>query len=229
MKRFGLIGYPLKHSYSADWFSRRGVDYRLFELERIEDFPALLVAEPDLVGLNVTIPYKEAILPYLNSLSPESEAIGAVNCIVCLAGKWIGHNTDAPAFRHALETFLPSSYHLSALILGRGGASRAVQYALRQLKIPFEVVNRVQVSQEMIEHNNLIINATPIGMFPHTEEAPDLPYQALTPEHYLFDLIYNPAETEFLRRGRQQGAHTQNGLSMFEKQAQLSHEKFISL
>ena len=236
MKRYGLIGYPLGHSFSAryfaDKFAREGIAdcrYDLYELKTIEELPALLEAQPELRGSNVTIPYKQQIIPYLDDLSPETRMIGAVNCVRCEGRRLTGYNTDVTGLRASLETFLGGERPERALVLGTGGASQAVQYVLAQMEIPFDLVSRNpatgnytydEVSDEVIGSHRLIINASPVGMHPNVEEAPRIPYAFVTPSHYLFDLIYNPAETLFLQYGAQRGAHTCNGLDMLVGQAE---------
>ena len=203
MKRYGLIGYPLGHSFSAryfaDKFAREGIAdcrYDLYELKTIEELPALLEAQPELRGFNVTIPYKQQIIPYLDDLSPETRMIGAVNCVRCEGRRLTGYNTDVTGLRASLETFLGGERPERALVLGTGGASQAVQYVLAQMEIPFDLVSRNpatgnytydEVSDEVIGSHRLIINASPVGMHPNVEEAPRIPYAFVTPSHYLFD------------------------------------------
>lgn len=236
MKRYGLIGYPLGHSlsaqYFADKFTREGrsdCDYKLYELQSIEQIGSLLSAVPDLMGFNVTIPYKQAIIHYLDDLSNPAGAIGAVNCVKREAGRLVGYNTDVEGFRYGLTAFIGTKSLERALVLGSGGASQAVQYVLAQLEIPYDLVSRdpsrgnytySDLTDDVISSHHLIINTSPVGMFPHDNETPRLPYAFLTPAHYLFDLVYNPLETQFMARGKQQGAHTCNGLTMFVRQAE---------
>lgn len=239
MKVFGLVGYPLGHSFSPAWFAQKfeeeGVancSYHLFELCSIEELPSLLASTPELCGFNVTIPYKQRIIPYLSALSAEAAAVGAVNCVVRTGNRLIGHNTDVDGFRKVISDKCEVQ---NALILGTGGASKAVQYVLRQQGIPYKTVSRTvgkgnmtyaQVTHEVIACNHLIINASPVGMFPNVDEAPVLPYEALTTGHRLIDLVYNPAQTRFLQLGAARGAHTQNGLEMLYAQAEGSWEKW---
>ena len=185
MKRYGLIGYPLGHSFSAryfaDKFAREGIAdcrYDLYELKTIEELPALLEAQPELRGFNVTIPYKQQIIPYLDDLSPETRMIGAVNCVRCEGRRLTGYNTDVTGLRASLETFLGGERPERALVLGTGGASQAVQYVLAQMEIPFDLVSRNpatgnytydEVSDEVIGSHRLIINASPVGMHPNVE------------------------------------------------------------
>ncbi len=242
MRLFGLIGYPLGHSFSAAYFNEKfekeGIDaeYRNFPLENIFGFRTLLESNPGLCGLNVTVPYKQAIIPYLDSLSSTAEAVQAVNTISFRKSgdrlKLEGDNTDVIGFRTSLEQHLRPQ-HTSALVLGTGGSSKAVRYTLDQLGILYTQVSRTpgpdrktygELDLKMMANNTLIINTTPLGMYPDILSYPDLPYRALTPEHLLFDLVYNPAKTEFLSRGRQQGAAGINGYDMLLLQAEASWE-----
>ena len=234
MKRYALIGHPLGHSFSKAYFTkkfeREGIDgcYENFDLADIEQLPSLLQQHPDLRGFNVTIPYKEVILPYLDKVDSVALEVGAVNTVKVLTdGKLIGYNTDVLGINSSLLT--PHS----SLILGTGGASKAVQYVLRKSNIPYKTVSRYKekgdltyqdLTPEIIQSHLLIINATPVGMAPNINEAPHLPYDAITPDHTLFDLIYNPEETLFLKYGREHGATTINGLTMLHAQAEASWE-----
>lgn len=239
MRRYGLIGRPLGHSASAAYFkkkfSREGWDdcsYSLYELPAIEALPELLERVPELCGLNVTIPYKRDVIPYLSAISPEAQAIGAVNCIRRTAdGRLAGHNTDIIGLRAALDELLGTALPDHALILGTGGASQAVQYALAERDIPFALVSREAAKGsytydnlpcEVVETSRLIVNASPVGTYPHVDAAPRIPYAFVTPEHYLLDLVYNPPLTQFLDYGRQRGAHVLNGRTMFVEQAEAS-------
>ena len=241
MRLFGLIGYPIDKSLSPHFFQkkfeREGIKdaaYQLFPIPSITDFPLLIEREKYLVGLNVTHPYKESIIPYLDELTDEARAIGAVNTVVVQRNgahtQLTGHNTDCEGFRLLLKeagTALPDR----ALVLGTGGAAQAVAYVLRQQGISFNFVSRStaenrltyrDITPYIILQNQLIINATPVGMWPDTELCPPLPYSALTPEHLLIDLIYNPTETAFLREGLVRGARCLNGMTMLEGQAEAS-------
>lgn len=241
MRIFGLIGNPIDKSLSPHFFQkkfeREGIKdavYQLFPITSLDEFPSLIESEEKLVGLNVTHPYKEAIIPYLDTLTEEAKAIGAVNTIGVKreGGRCIltGHNTDCTGFQRLLDsagTFLPDR----ALLFGTGGAAKAVAYALRQRGIKFSFVSRSaaahsityqDITPEIIRQNRFLINATPIGMWPDTELCLPLPYTALTPEHLLIDLIYNPAETAFLREGLVRGARCLNGMAMLEGQAEAS-------
>ena len=232
MKRYGLIGHPLGHSFSKDYFTekfrREGLDC---EYENY-DLPSLRI--PKLCGFNVTIPYKETILPYLDELDPVAAEVGAVNTVKVLDdGKMIGYNTDVIGVETTLPYVETPYYDVStmAIILGTGGASKAVQYVLRKNNIPYKTVSRSKekgdltyqdLTPEIIQSHLLIINATPVGMAPNINEAPIIPYEAITPNHTLFDLIYNPEETQFLHYGREHGATTINGLAMLHAQAEAS-------
>lgn len=238
MKQYGLIGYPLSHSFSKKYFEEKfvsqqitGCSYQLYELTAIEQLPNLLTATPNLCGLNVTIPYKQAVIPYLHWLSAEAENIGAVNCIKISNGQLHGHNTDWYGFETSLNSFLQQTPQ-QAFILGTGGSSKAVEYVLNRLGIPHRYVSRSETSSNItyptiaqhLQQCNLFINTTPLGMYPNINQAPDIPYHQLTGNDYLFDLVYNPTETLFLQRGKQQGAHIQNGLTMLQLQAEKSWE-----
>lgn len=238
MELYGVIGKPLAHSLSADYFTRKFASageldvraYHKMELESIEELPALLAQHPDLRGFNVTHPYKQQIIPLLASLSEVAQRIGAVNCVrVESDGSLAGYNTDYEGFARALEEFLLSEKPL-ALVLGTGGASRAVQCALSDRGFDYLTVSHSgrgdlsyeELTPEILAERKLIINTTPLGMHPAVGECPPLPYERVTSEHYLFDLIYNPAVTEFLRRGQRQGARICNGQRMFVLQAEAS-------
>lgn len=234
MSKFGLIGKNIDYSFSKKFFTEKferenlPATYENFDIPSLENFPQLISENPDLKGLNVTIPYKESVIPFLDNLDIEAEKIGAVNTIkISKKKKLTGFNTDHYGFQKSLEPFLPLQQK-TALILGTGGASKAVAYAINNLGFDFKFVSRNDgidtlkysaLDKETILNNLLIINCTPLGTFPNTAECPPIPYQFLTKNHLLFDLIYNPAETEFLRRGKLQGAQTNNGLKMLELQA----------
>lgn len=232
MRHFGLIGRELGHSFSAKFFNGKfasegiDADYKLFELESIEELKNLLATTP-LNGFNVTIPYKESIIPYLSELSTTAREVGAVNCVEVRDGKLIGHNTDAAGIEASLH-WLDLAEGTKALVLGSGGASKATQYVLRKLGIEFKVVSRdasrgditySELTPEVIAEHKLIINATPVGMSPNVEAAPQLDYEHIGSEHRVFDLVYNPAQTEFLRRAKEQGASTMGGILMLQTQA----------
>lgn len=234
---YGLIGYPLTHSFSPAYFKRKfaeqGIEatYEAFPLTQINKFPQLLKTHPSLGGLNVTIPHKEAIIPYLDEVDTTAAEIGAVNCISITNGVKKGYNTDAIAFEQSLVPLL-TPQHTHALILGTGGASKAVAYALQQLGIPFQKVSRTkkeglltydELTNEVIAQHKLIINTTPLGMS-DISSAPFLLYDHIGNGHLLYDLIYNPDETAFLAYGLQRGAHIKNGFEMLELQAEASWE-----
>jgi len=238
MKKFGLIGYPLGHSFSKGYFAKKFADqhitdasYENFPLESIDGLQEVLQYNPELTGLNVTIPYKEQVIKYLHHLSPEVKEINACNCISIKDGQLTGFNTDFIGFRNSLLVKI-QPHHTNALILGWGGASKAVAYALKTLGINYLVVSRRstqagsirydEVTADIMDQHQLIINCTPIGMHPAIEEAPSIPYQFVTPKHYLFDLIYNPSQTMFLQLGEGKGATIENGYDMLVMQAEES-------
>ena len=245
MDSYGLIGFPLKHSFSAgfftDKFRKENIDaeYLNFEIEDILDIRRVILFNQRLKGLNVTIPYKEKIIPFLNNISAEAEKIGAVNVIKVIRKpgdmyfyELTGYNTDYIGFKDSLTPLLKPGVNYKALILGTGGASKAVSRALTDIDIEWSYVSRSKsknnkgrvigyndLSQEIMHAHNIIINASPVGTFPEIESCPDIPYNHLTPEHILYDLVYNPEETMFLRKGKEKGATTKNGLEMLELQA----------
>lgn len=239
MRRFGLVGRTLTHSFSAAYFAekfrREGLDdcsYALYELPSVDGVRDLLEREPELCGFNVTIPYKQSILPLLDELSFEAQCIGAVNCVKLTAGgRLCGYNTDVEGIHASLTRLLDGELPDEALVLGTGGASQAVQYALAQWGIPYRLVSRDvargdytydNLPCEVVERSHLIINATPVGTYPAVNEAPRIPYGYVTPAHRLFDLVYNPPLTQFLDYGRQRGARTLNGELMLHVQAEAS-------
>jgi shikimate dehydrogenase len=235
MRLFGLIGYPLSHSFSKKYFTEkfekeglRDCVYENFPISGIHELKNIL-ALPGLQGLNVTIPYKEQVIPYLHQASDAAKKINACNCIKIAGGKLYGFNTDIAGFENSLTSKLNPASHQQALILGTGGSSKAVKYVLGKLGIKFKIISRKpsagnlsyeQITKEIILAHKLIINTTPLGMFPNVVEAPPLPYQFLTPDHFLFDLIYNPEKTLFLKKGEEQGAQIQNGFEMLMMQAE---------
>jgi shikimate dehydrogenase len=239
VKRYGLIGYPLGHSFSKKYFtekfSREGINdsvYENFPIADIADLTNLIEAYPDLNGLNVTIPYKEKIIPFLTYSDEIVKETGACNCIRVINGKLYGYNTDVTGFKTSLETKLEPN-HSNALILGKGGAAKAVAYVLKTLGIDFMyVVRRADndvntilyhdLDQQMIGSHPLIINTTPLGTYPDIEECPPILYEALTSKHYLFDLVYNPSKTLFLMNGELSGATIRNGADMLTIQAEES-------
>jgi shikimate dehydrogenase len=237
MRKFGLIGFPLSHSFSkkyfTDKFEQEGIKdcaYDVYPLENIAQLPALLKNNPTLEGLNVTIPYKEQVLPYLTQKGEIVQRMGACNCIKIAGGQLTGYNTDVDGFEQSLAKYLQPT-HKRALVLGTGGAGKAVEYVLKKLKIRYKYVSRKpsvknlsyeQLTADVIAAHTLIINTTPLGMYPNITQAPPIPYHSLTPAHYLFDLIYNPAKTLFLQKGEEHGAVIQNGLDMLVVQAEES-------
>ena len=221
---FALIGHPVSHSFSAQYlntrFKNEGIDahYELINMPDLTQFTTL-IQSGKYNGFNITIPHKKSIIPYLDSLSPEATAVGAVNVIQIKNNKLIGHNTDIIGFHETLTPLL-KPYHTHAVILGTGGASQAVQYVLRQLNIPFRLVTHKQLDASIItDLAPIIINTTPLGMHPNTHTAPNIDYTQLTNKHLIYDLVYNPTETQFLQLAKQQGATTQNGLAMLHCQA----------
>lgn len=243
MDKYGLIGYPLGHSFSISYFNQKFQDenidavYENYEIPSIDALPEVLSLNPELKGINVTIPYKEKVLPFLDSISPEARAIGAVNVIrVSHKGnKTIlkGYNSDVIGFTKSIEPMLDKKWHQKALILGTGGASKAIDYGLRNLGLETVFVSRYErpgtiqyknVTPEIVKEYNVIINCTPIGMYPKTEVCPELPYEAMDNHTILYDLIYNPDETLFMKRGAEYGANVKNGLEMLLLQAFSSWE-----
>ncbi|MGB6083474.1 shikimate dehydrogenase family protein [Moheibacter sp.] len=235
MRKFGLIGkniaYSFSESYFHDKFRKENITnstYQLFDLKSISEVEELFQTK-ELKGFNVTIPYKEEIIPYLDELSPEAQKIGAVNCVKIQNNKKIGFNTDAFGFENSLKPLL-EKHHQKALILGDGGAAKAVKFALTKLDIEFKSVTRKgelkfsDLNQEIISTHQLIINCTPVGTFPDLETSPDIPYEFLTDSHLLYDLIYNPEKTKFLQLGETQGAKIKNGYEMLVLQAEKSWE-----
>lgn len=240
MKIVGLIGYPLTHSFSQKYFTEKfekeaitDYSYELFSLKSIEEFSEL-VKNKNIMGLNVTIPYKEQVIPLLDRLDESASAIGAVNVIKFENGERIGFNSDYFGFKISLEQLIPANFKSSALILGTGGAAKAVQFTLDELNIPYQMVSRnpekgltyqdLKDNPDHIEKNHLIINTTPLGTYPNVEEKPDFPYHLLTSEHFLHDLVYNPAETAFMKAGLQKGAKVKNGYEMLVEQANRAWE-----
>ena len=233
---FGLIGYPLSHSFSKHYFAEKykredikGCFYELFPLERIEQIRELVKSYPNLVGLNVTIPYKETVLPFLDSVEEDAAKVGAVNTIKIKDGRLIGFNTDVYGFEHSLLNLINDRMDLNTLVLGTGGAAKAVGHVLDRLDISYSLVSRKpatgvlsyqELDKEIIRKHQLIINTTPLGMSPKTESLPALPYDGLSAEHFLFDLVYNPEETSFMQKGKEKDARVKNGLEMLHLQAE---------
>lgn len=232
---YGLIGFPLEHSFSPGYFNtkfeREKIDaaYRAFPLENISELGTLLHT-PYLKGLNVTIPYKEQVIPLLDELHPDAADVRAVNCIHIKDGRTTGYNTDVIGFEKSLTPLLRAGM-IAALVLGTGGAAKAVGFVLDKLGIEYQMVSRSkddgaisysEVTEAIIRHHQLIINTTPLGMHPGVEQYPSIPYDAVTPEHLLYDLVYNPPLTKFLELGRQKGAAIKNGHEMLVLQAEAS-------
>jgi shikimate dehydrogenase len=246
MHQFGLIGKSLQHSFSKTYFEKKfellGLkdhSYRNFEIESIEDLKTIVSHNTDLKGLNVTIPYKEAVIPYLDELTAEAREIGAVNCINVVNKKLVGYNTDVYGFSQSIKPFLDLN-HGRALILGTGGAAKAVACALKKTGVDLYFVTSSQkktsncfyyseINEVVMNSFKLVINATPVGTFPKTDECPPLPYNLFTPLHLAYDLIYNPPQTLFLKQAADRGAITVNGLSMLQLQAERSWEIWNAL
>lgn len=244
MDKYGLIGYPLKHSFSISYFNEKfqseniDAEYVNFEIPRIEDFMEVVEENPNLRGLNVTIPYKEQVIPYLDELDKDTAKIGAVNVIKIIPQgkgdvKLVGYNSDIVGFTRSIEPLL-QSHHVKALILGTGGASKAVFHGLANLGIETTFVSRTKKSNdiltyqeltpEIMQEHTVIVNTTPLGMYPNVDACPDIPYDQLTPNHLLYDLLYNPHETLFMKKGMERGATVKNGLEMLLLQAFVSWE-----
>lgn len=253
MRLFGLIGFPLSHSFSVKYFTekfqREGITdavYKAFPVTDINLLPDLIKCHPNLRGFNVTIPYKEKIIPLLDELDETARAVGAVNTVVCQPSttlsltnrpeqKLVGHNTDVYGFKQSIKPFL-ASHHDRALILGTGGASKAVEYVLKAIGVECVFVSRFvrpsvvegdktvlsysELNKYVMDAHKLIVNCSPVGTFPDVEAAPGIPYEYITQDHFLYDLVYNPEETEFLKRGKAKGALTLNGMDMLKMQAE---------
>lgn len=239
MRQFGLIGFPLSHSFSKGFFSEKfslenieDAQYENYPIDSIDLFTSLWENNSNLNGLNVTIPYKKAVIPFLQYPSTVVESIQACNCIRLHDGALYGYNTDVIGFEQSLLPYLKSQ-HQKALILGTGGAAAAVEWVLTKLGISYQFVSRTEskggltyesLDASIISAHTLLINTSPVGMYPNVDEAPVLPYDALTDQHHLYDLVYNPTQTKFLALGASQGATTQNGLEMLHIQANASWE-----
>lgn len=239
-KIFGLIGQTVSHSFSKSYFDekffREGLrdhHYELFPLNNIKEIESLIKDTKGLSGLNVTIPYKEQVIKYLDEVDPFAKKIGAVNVIKFKDGKRKGFNTDSDAFYETLEKWLPKDKTFKALILGTGGSSKAVQEAIKKLNIEYKIVSRerskgdytyedLQKKPKIITDAHLIINTTPLGMHPNTNTIPPIDFEKIGPEHYIYDLIYNPARTLFLQKAEIHGATIKNGLEMLHVQAEKS-------
>lgn len=233
--RFGLIGKNISYSFSKKYFEQKfqklflkNHSYDLFDLQSIEEIENIFSLS-GLKGLNVTIPYKESIIPYLDELSDEAEKIGAVNCIAIKNGKKTGYNTDAYGFEKSLLIH-KNHHHQSALVLGNGGASKAVQYVLHQHKIPFQIVARTAelnfetITKELVEENKIIVQSTPVGTFPKVEDCLPFPFEGISENHLVIDLIYNPEVSTFLQKASEKGSKTMNGFYMLEQQAEKAWE-----
>lgn len=245
MKKLGLLGKNIGYSFSRNYFADKFIkekiayafSYENFDIEAIKEFPNILKNTPDLIGLNVTIPYKEEVIPFLDELSENAKLIGAVNTIkITPQGKLIGHNTDFFGFQESLKPLL-QVHHKKALILGTGGASKAVMFALQQLKIESQLVSRKSsketiayedLNQDLMESHQIIINSTPLGTYPKIENCPDIPYQYINHKHIAYDLIYNPEKTTFLNKAEIQGATIKNGYQMLVLQAEKAWELWNS-
>ena len=244
MQKYGLIGYPLKHSFSIGYFNEKfeaeniDAQYVNFEIPDIRDFMEVIEENPNLCGLNVTIPYKEQVIPYLDELDKDTAKIGAVNVIKIIRlpkgkVKLVGYNSDIVGFTQSIEPLL-QPHHTKALILGTGGASKAVFHGLDNLGIKATFVSRTKKSDdiltyreltpEIMQEHTVIVNTTPLGMYPKVDFCPDIPYDQLTPNHLLYDLLYNPNETLFMKKGKEKGAVVKNGLEMLLLQAFASWE-----
>lgn len=240
MRLFGLIGYPLSHSFSKKYFTKRFEEwglkdhaYELFAIEQMELFPSLIKTWPDLAGMNVTIPYKQKVIEYLDELDESAEDIGAVNTITFRDGQLKGYNSDVYGFEMSLTPLLKDNVEYKALVLGSGGASKGICWVLRKLGIPYHIVSRREGSQvityddlteAVIEDHRLIINTTPLGMSPNADSYPQLSYSAITSDHVAYDLVYNPEITLFMQKCKMQGASIKNGLEMLHLQADRSWE-----
>lgn len=243
MKKYGLIGFPLTHSFSKRYFTEKfeteKIDstYDNFEIDDIVKFPEIIKNNPEIIGLNVTIPYKEKVIPYLNDLNESAREIGAVNTVKIIrteSGLFLkGFNTDTFGFETSLKPLL-KEHHKKALILGTGGASKALKYVLKKLNIEFisasieelkeNEIRYEEIDEKMIAERLLIINATPLGTYPKTDASPNIPYNFITDKHLLFDLVYNPEVTQFMAKGLEKGATVKNGYEMLLQQALKSYE-----
>lgn len=243
-KIYGLLGHPLVHSFSQGYFNNKfeseniNAKYMNFDIEDISQLMELLSEYPDIDGLNVTTPYKEQVMPYLASIDEDAQQVGAVNVIKFIRNEsgelesLRGYNSDAPAFAQTMKPFLNPA-RTSAMVLGTGGASKAVKHALESLGIEVNLVSRrksqttlayEELTKAMVQHSKIIVNATPVGMYPNIDKCPDFPYRFLTHEHLCYDLIYNPDETLFMKKSKEAGAEVKNGLEMLLLQAFISYE-----
>ena len=250
MTTYGLIGYPLGHSFSRKFFTEKfeqediDAQYLNFEIPSIEEFPNIIASHPELLGLNVTIPYKQQVMQYLDEISPEAKAIGAVNVVRCQRStvncqpKLTGYNSDVIGFVESIKPLL-KPHHEKALILGTGGASKAIHYGLEEklgmetlfvsrklstVNCQLSTITYNDITKDLLQDYTVIVNCSPVGMFPHVDECPALPYEAMNENHLLYDLVYNPLETLFMKKGAAQGATVKNGLEMLHLQAIASWE-----
>ncbi|WP_298497899.1 shikimate dehydrogenase [uncultured Algibacter sp.] len=239
MKKLGLLGKDISYSFSRSYFKKKfedeninDISYENFDIKNIDLFPSIIKDTKNLKGLNVTIPYKEQVIPYLDKINKKAKAIGAVNTIrITKKGKLVGYNTDCYGFKNTLKPYI-KSHHKKALILGTGGASKAIAYTFNELGISYQYVSRNlkdgvsftynTLTEKDIKEHQIIVNCTPLGTFPNIEDCPNIPYAAITKNHILFDLIYNPEETKFLSLGKQNKATIINGLNMLRLQAEKS-------
>lgn len=238
MKKFVLLGKKLGHTFSPTYFQNKfekegiqGFNYSTLELDDINKLPQALADNPNIIGFNVTIPYKQAVIPFLDELDETSSGIGAVNTVQRSGGKLKGFNTDVIGFEQTLLAWKPTCLHSKALVLGTGGASKAVKYVLEKHQIPYHMVSSSgqtgalsyeELTDDVLLDHHLIVNTTPLGMYPKVDTAPDLNYAVLTDKHCLYDLVYNPTETSFMIKGREQGASVKNGYDMLVAQAEAS-------
>lgn len=240
MPTYGIIGFPLEHSFSPSYFAEKfrrenisGCRYLALPLEDVAQFRVIIEKYPDLQGLNVTVPHKESILPFLDELEETAAEIGAVNTIKFSRGRLSGYNTDAYGFEKSLKPIL-LPHHNRALVLGTGGAAKAVSHVLRKLGISHLFVSRSpqgkseisysSLNKSLMKQHTIIVNCTPVGMIPHHQSSPPLPYSCLSSHHFLYDLVYNPPETVFMQKGKARGAIVKNGLEMLHLQAEKSWE-----
>ena len=236
MKKFGLIGFPLGHSFSKNFFKEKfikerysEITYENFEINSLEKLSDILTNNPDLRGFNVTIPYKEKIISFLDDIDTTAKKIGSVNTVKISDGKLIGYNTDYLGFRESIISWLPNT-NISALVLGSGGSSKAIKYVLDDLRISYKVISRdssdMKISYKelknlsMVSASKLIINTTPLGMSPNVDSFPDIDYNLINNKHFVFDLVYNPIKTKFLSLCEERGANIKNGYEMLEGQAE---------
>lgn len=237
--KFGLIGHNVPYSFSKKYFDQKfqklllnNCSYEVFDMETLDGFQKVL-QDPKIKGLNVTIPYKEKIMPLLDEISEEAQAVGAINCILVQNGKTKGFNTDAFGFERTLQLH-QKEHHNKALVVGNGGAAKAVQYVLQKHNIPYITVSRSteinygNITPEQVTEHPLIIQCTPVGTFPNVEDCVPLPFEGITPDHLVIDLVYNPEYSVFIRKASERGAKTVNGLYMLEQQAEKAWEIWTS-